>query len=68
MDHDQDLSCEEHINCSVVLEDDLVVHIQKVQVMVERQEEMTIAAIWVTEGVYCCKIGFLPHHTAKYTA
>ena len=44
-------SCEEHTMCSSVLEKDMVVHLQKDQVLVEGQEESAIACYWVSDGV-----------------
>jgi hypothetical protein len=44
--------CEEHsVNCGKVLELDVVVHLRKVQVVVEGREETVIAAIWVTDWI-----------------
>lgn len=68
---DQGRSCEEHAVCgSMVLEEDVVVHLRKVQVLVEGQEETVIACIWATNGIDCCCIGFLQchmvHHAARY--
>jgi hypothetical protein len=65
----QGRSCEEHpLNCGEVLEPDVVVRLRKVQLMVEGREEMTIAAIWVTDGMDCCRVGFLPRHMVKHAA
>ncbi len=36
--------------------------------MVDGREETAIAAIWVTDGMDCCRIGFLPCHMVKYAA
>ena len=64
---DQGRSCEEHpINCGKVLEPDVVVRLCKVQLMVEGREETAIAAIWVTDGMDRCRVGFLPHHMVKH--
>ncbi len=66
---DQGRSCEEHpINCSEVLEPDVVVRLRKVQLMVEGREETAIAAIWVTDGMDRCRVGFLPRHMVKHAA
>jgi hypothetical protein len=44
---------------------DMVVHLFKVQIQVEGREEMAIAAYWVTDGVDCCCVGFLPPHMVR---
>ena len=59
---DQGRSCNEHENCSVVLRDNVVVHLQKLQVLIDGREKMAITAIWVTNGIGCCHVGFLPCH------
>ncbi len=47
---DQGRSCEEnHINCGEVLGEDVVVHLRKVQILVEGKEEIDR-----------CRVGFLP--------
>ncbi len=62
-------TCKEHtVNCGKVLEEDVVVHLWKVQIMVDKREEMAIAAIWVTEGIDCCRVGFLKHHMVCHAA
>jgi hypothetical protein len=66
---DQGRSCEEHpLNCGVVMEDDVVVRLRKVQVLVEGREETAIAAVWVNDGVDRCRVGFLPRHMVKHAA
>ena len=66
---DQGRSCEEHpAYCSKVLEPDVVVRLLKVQLMVEGREETVIAAVWVTDGIDCCQVGFLKHHMVKHAA
>ncbi len=63
---DRVCSCEEHPNnCGEVLAEDVVVHLCEVQIQVEGQEEMAIAAYWVTDGIDCCRVGFLPRHMIK---
>ncbi len=65
---DQGRSCEEHIsNCGEVMAKDMVVHLRKVQIQVEGWEETVIAAYWVTDGVNCCCVGFLPCHMVRHT-
>ena len=66
---DQGRSCEEHpANCGEVLEPDVVVRLLKVQLMVEGREETAIAAVWVSNGMDCCRVGFLPCHMVKHAA
>ena len=65
---DQGRSCEEHnINCGEVLAEDVVVRLRKEQLLVEGKEEMAIAAVWINDGIDCCRIGFLPRHMVKHT-
>ena len=56
--------CEEHEVCGVVLKEDVVVRLRKMQLMVEGKEETVIAVVWVTDGVDRCRVGFLPRHMA----
>jgi hypothetical protein len=66
---DQGCTCKEHtINCGEVLEQDVVVHLWKVQVVVDGREETAIAAIWVTEGINRCSVGFLKHPMVQHAA
>ncbi len=59
----QGRTCEEHpVNCGVMLEEDVVVRLPKVQVMIDGREEMAIAAVWVTDGINRCRVGFLKCH------
>ena len=60
--------CEEHEVCGVVLKEDVVVRLRKMQLMVEGKEETVIAAIWVTDGVDRCRCGFVPCHMVKHVA
>ncbi len=62
---DRGRSSEEHSNCGEVMAKDVVVCLWKVQIQVEGQEEMAIAAYWVMDGVYCCHVGFLQHHMVR---
>ncbi len=60
-------TCKEHtVNCGVVLEEDVVVRLWKVQVVVDGREETAIAAIWVTDGIDRCRIGFLKQHMVRH--
>jgi hypothetical protein len=43
----------------------VVVRLRKVQIQVAGREETAIAAYWVTDGVDCCHVQFLPHHMVK---
>jgi hypothetical protein len=65
---DQGCSCEEHRNRGEMMGKDVVVHLWKVHIQVEGQEEMAITAYWVTDGVDCCRVGFLQHHMVKQAA
>ena len=49
-----------------MLESDVVVRLRKVQLMVEGREEMAISAIWVTDGMDRCRVGFLSRHLVKH--
>ena len=62
----QGCSCKEHEICGKVLKEDVVVCLRKLQLMVEGKEEKAIAAILVTDGVYCCPVGFVPCHMVKH--
>jgi Fe-S cluster assembly iron-binding protein IscA len=56
-------SCEEHVCCGAeVLDEDVVVRLRKVQVVVDGREETAIAAVWVTDGVDRCRVGYLQRH------
>ena len=61
-------SCEENEICGEVLKEDVVVRLRKLQLMVAEKEETTTAAIWVTDGVDCCHVGFVPRHMVKHAA
>jgi hypothetical protein len=63
---DKGRSCKEHNHCGEELVEDMVVRLRMVQVMVEWREETAIAAIWVTDGIDCCHVGFLPRHMVFY--
>jgi hypothetical protein len=54
---DQGCLCEEHtLNCSKVLEPEVVVRLWKVQVMVEGREEKAIAVVWVNDEINRCHV------------
>ena len=59
-------SCEEHVVCGSVLQDDVVVRLRKVQVVIEEKEETAIAAFWVLDGVDSCRVGYLPKFHVKH--
>ena len=68
---DRGRTCEEHqVNCGVVLEEDVVVRLRKVQVVIDGREETAIAVVWVTDGIDRCRVGFLKHcmvhHAARF--
>ena len=65
---DRGRSCEHHACCGEILEEDVVVRLRKVQVDVDGKEETAIAAIWVTDGVDRCRVGFLPRHMVAHAA
>ncbi len=46
----------------------MVVCLWKVQVKVDGREEMAIAAVWVTEGINRCRVGFLKRHMVHHAA
>ena len=45
-----------------------MVRLRKVQILVEGKEEMAIAAVWINDGIDCCRVGFLPRHLVKHLA
>ena len=45
--------------------EDVVLHLRKVQVVMNQQEQSTIAAFWVSDGIDCCHIGYLPKAYVK---
>jgi len=51
-----------------VLKEDVVVRLRKIQLMVEGKEETAITAIWVTDGIDCCCVGFVPRHMVRHAA
>ncbi len=64
---DRGCTCEEHpVNCGIVLEEDVVVCLRKVQVVIDGREETAIAAIWVTDGIDHCRVGFLKRHMVSH--
>ena len=59
-------SCEEHKVGGSVLKLDSLVRFREVQIIVKGKEENALALYWVTDGVDCCHVGFLPRHMVKY--
>ena len=43
----------------------MVLHLRKVQVLINQQEESGVAAFWVSDGIDCCRIGYLPKAYVK---
>ena len=43
-----------------------MVRLCKIQLMVEGKEETAIVAIWVTDGIDCCRVGFVPRHLVRH--
>ena len=58
-------SCEEHCICGEVVIEDVVLHLRKVQVQMNQQEHSAIAAFWVSDGIDCCRVGYLPKAYVK---
>jgi len=65
---DRGRSCEEHLCCGEVLQEDVVVRLRKVQIVVDGKEETAVAAVWVTDGMERCRVGFLQRHMVKHAA
>ena len=65
-DSSHDCSCEEHAVCGAVLQHDMVLRLRSIQIVVNGMEESAIAAIWVTNGVDRCRVGFLPRNCVKH--
>ncbi len=62
-------SCEEHELCrDEVLKEDVVVRLRRVQLVVDGKEEKAIEVVWVTKGMDCCRVGFLPCHMVRHAA
>jgi hypothetical protein len=64
---DRGCTCEEHPdNCGEVLASDVLECLRKVQIVVDGCKETAIAAYWVSDGIDCCCVGFLPCHMVKH--
>jgi hypothetical protein len=66
--NDRGRSCEEHKVCGVVMQEDVVVRLRKVQVLVDGKEETAIAAYWITDGMERCRVGFLLRLLVMYAS
>ena len=58
-------SCEEHRICSEVVIEYVVLGHRKVQIQINQQEQSAIAAFWVSDGIDCCHVGYLPKAYVK---
>ena len=58
-------SCEEHPICGEVAIEDVVLHLKKVQVLIDQQEQSAIAVFWVSDGIDRCHVGYLPKAYVK---
>jgi len=65
---DRGRSCKEHHCCGEVLQEDVVVRLRKVQIQAGGGEETAIAAVWVTDGIDRCRVGFLQRHMVPHAA
>ena len=45
--------------------EDVVLHLRKVQVQINQQEQSAIAAFWVSDGIDRCRVGYLPKAYVK---
>ena len=44
-----------------------MLRLRKVQIVNDdKKEETAIEAVWVTDGIDCCRVGFLPRHLIKH--
>ncbi len=65
---------EEHMACGSILEEDIMVHLRKEQIVVpdvlagkgKVREHLAITVNWVTKGVNCCHVGFLPSNYVEH--
>jgi hypothetical protein len=63
---DRGCSCEEHDVCGTVVMEDTLLRLRKAQIFVDGKEETAIACYWVTDGIDCCRVGFLKCHMVKH--
>lgn len=60
---DRGRHCEEHDCCGrEVMQEDVVVRLRKCQISFGGREETAIEAVWVTDGIDRCRVGFLQRH------
>ncbi len=66
---DRGRRCEDHmVCCGELLEEDFVVRLRMERILVpnflagkgKKREETAITVNWATDGVDCCRVGFLP--------
>ena len=66
---DRGRSCEEHDVCGAVLQEDCAVWIRHVQIIgatgKEKSALVAYSEYWISEGIDCCRVGFLPRHLLK---
>ena len=48
-----------------MLQEDVVMRLRRVQVVIGGKEVTAIAAVWVTNGMERCRVGFLQRHLVK---
>ncbi len=51
-----------------VLKEDVVVCLCTVQLLVKGKEKQAMEVVWVSDGIDCCRVGFLPCHMVKHVA
>ena len=60
-------SCDQHDICGSILDNDVVVRLQKVQILSSQgREETAIAAYLVLDGIDQCRVGFLQRHLVAH--
>ena len=59
-------SCEEHNVCGVVVEEDTLLRLRRMQIKVDGHKETAIVCFWVTDEIDCCCVGFLKCHMLKH--
>ncbi len=53
--------------CGVVVEEDTLLRLRRMQIEVDGHEETAIGCFWVTGGIDHCCVGFLKRHMLKHT-
>ena len=51
--------------CGEVVIEDVVLHLRKGQVLINQQEQSSIVAFWVSDGIDHCHVGYLPKACVK---